>query len=98
MSDNAGTQRNMRVDLETCRDPDLLAAEVRRLRAVIAAGDCPDPDNAAKPDRLTVAEREAVAASREFWAAEAGCELRDETDKRYADTLSGLLERMGGGA
>jgi hypothetical protein len=85
----------MRIDPDTCRDPDLLAAEVRRLRAVIAAGDCPDQDNAAKPDRLTVAEREAVAASREFWAAEAACELRDETDKRYADALSGLLERLG---
>ena len=28
----------MRIDPETCRDPDLLAAEVRRLEAVIAAG------------------------------------------------------------
>jgi hypothetical protein len=27
----------MRIDPDTCRDPDLLAAEVRRLRAVIAA-------------------------------------------------------------
>ena len=29
----------MRIDPETCRDPDLLAAEVRRLEAVIAAGE-----------------------------------------------------------
>ena len=28
----------MRIDPDVCRDPDLLAAEVRRLRAVIAAG------------------------------------------------------------
>jgi imidazolonepropionase-like amidohydrolase len=28
----------MRVDPDTCRDPDLLAAEVRRLRAVIDSG------------------------------------------------------------
>ncbi len=28
----------MRLDLNTCRDPDLLAAEVRRLEGVIAAG------------------------------------------------------------
>ena len=27
----------MRIDLNTCRDPDLLAAEVRRLRGAIAA-------------------------------------------------------------
>jgi hypothetical protein len=29
----------MRIDPDTCRDPDLLAAEVRRLEAVIAAGE-----------------------------------------------------------
>lgn len=29
----------MRIDPDECRDPDLLAAEVRRLRAVIAAGE-----------------------------------------------------------
>jgi len=29
----------MRIDPDTCRDPDLLAAEVRRLQAVIAAGE-----------------------------------------------------------
>ena len=47
---------------------------------------------------LTDAEREAIAASLEFWLAEAACELRDETDERYADALRGLLERLGGGA
>jgi len=41
----------VRPDIETCRDPDLLAAEVRRLRAVIAAGELV----------LTDSEREAVA-------------------------------------
>ena len=40
----------MRVDPDTCRDADLLAAEVRRLQAVIAAGE----------PTLTDAEREAV--------------------------------------
>jgi hypothetical protein len=39
----------MRVDPDTCTDPDILAAEVRRLQAVIAAS-----------DTLTDAEREAV--------------------------------------
>jgi hypothetical protein len=40
----------MRVDPDTCRDPVLLAAEVRRLQAVIAAS-----------ETLTDEEREAVA-------------------------------------
>jgi hypothetical protein len=39
----------MRVDPDTCTDPDILAAEVRRLQAVIAAS-----------DTLTDAEREAI--------------------------------------
>ena len=40
----------MRPDPDTCRDPDLLAAEVRRLRSVIESGE----------PTLTDAEREAV--------------------------------------
>jgi hypothetical protein len=43
----------MRIDPDTCTDPDILAAEVRRLQAVIAAS-----------DTLTDAEREAID-----WAA-----------------------------
>lgn len=43
----------MRIDPDTCRDPDLLAAEVRRLRNVLAADD----------PWLTDAEREAVATA-----------------------------------
>lgn len=38
----------MRIDPETCRDPELLASEVRRLQAVIAA------------NALTAAERTAI--------------------------------------
>jgi hypothetical protein len=62
----------MRIDPETCRDPDLLAAEVRRLEAVITAGesarlsqkcDCPKQDNTARQDILTGEEREASAGS-----------------------------------
>jgi hypothetical protein len=40
----------MRIDPDTCREPDLLAAEVRRLQAVIDAGE----------PTLTDAEREAI--------------------------------------
>jgi hypothetical protein len=43
----------MRPDPDTCRDPDLLAAEVRRLRGVIAAGE----------PALTDAEREAFGVA-----------------------------------
>jgi hypothetical protein len=35
---NDAEQKRMRIDPDTCRDPDLLAAEVRRLQGVIAAG------------------------------------------------------------
>ena len=51
----------MRIDPDTCHNSILLAAEVRRLNAVIAAGemerlsqnsDCPAPDNAANSDKV----------------------------------------------
>jgi hypothetical protein len=51
----------MRIDPDTCHNSILLAAEVRRLNAVIAAGesarlsqkcDCPAQDNAAEPDKV----------------------------------------------
>lgn len=58
----------MRIDPDTCRDPDLLAAEVRRLQAVIdamphtaeappepafsSAGKSAETGNAPEPDRL----------------------------------------------
>ena len=40
----------MRIDPDACTDPVLLAAEVRRLQAVIASGDCPEADKAAEQD------------------------------------------------
>ena len=69
----------MRVDPDTCRNPDLLAAEVRRLRAVIAS---------ATPT-LTDAEREAVDIARTVL-----CCTHDERRAKHADTLRGLLERL----
>ena len=50
----------MRINPDDCRDPDLLAAEVRRLKAVIAAGE----------PTLTDAEREAIEV-----AIIGGCEM-----------------------
>jgi hypothetical protein len=86
----------MRIDPDTCRDPDLLAKEVRRLNAVISAGemervsqkcDCPVQDNAARQDILTDEEREAIAGA---IAAEHG-----RGAWAWAATLRGLLERLG---
>jgi len=45
----------MRIDPNICRDPDLLAAEVRRLRAVIEAS---HPDRLAELQRLTELDEE----------------------------------------
>jgi len=46
----------MRIDPDECRDPDLLAAEVRRLRTVIAAGE----------PTLTAEERKAIDFAADF--------------------------------
>jgi hypothetical protein len=90
----------MRIDPDTCRDPDLLAAEVRRLQAVIAAGesaslsqkcDCPAQDNAARQDILTDEEREAIASAAESYAYNDD----DEDCARVAATLRGVIERLG---
>ena len=78
----------MRIDPDACAD--LLAAEVRRLHAVIARL------------RLTDAEREAVVQSADFadwdaeyFAADRNKSLADGAAQRAA-TLRGLLERHGG--
>ena len=42
---------------------------------------------------LTDAEREAIEASREYWQSNADCALGDETDRKHAAALRGLLER-----
>jgi hypothetical protein len=74
----------MRIDPD-CRDPEILAAEVRRLNAVIAAGE----------QTLTDAEREAIERAAfalgggEDWSVEGGTK-----DKQACVTLRNLLERM----
>ena len=84
----------MRIDpdvIEASRPDDreiaLLAAEVRRLQAVINS----------EESTLTDEEREAIEASREFWQVEADCWPDDDTDRhdrRYASVLRALLERL----
>jgi len=73
----------MRIDPDACRDPDLLAAELRRLRTVIAAGE----------PTLTDAEREAIEDAAGI--CEEHAEEYDGTDSSpIADTLRKLLERL----
>jgi hypothetical protein len=69
----------VRIDDE-CRDPDLLAAEVRRLQAVIAAGE----------PTLTAEEREAV----ELFATLEWTSLRWSKVEKHAAVLRSLLERL----
>jgi hypothetical protein len=88
----------MRIDLTSCRDPDLLAAEVRRLRAAIAALADQDATLAVCEGRvlvtmdatLTVEERAAVADAADRYA-----EMTPESAETAA-VLRGLLERLGG--
>jgi len=68
----------MRIDPEECRDPELLAAEVRRLRAVIAAGE----------PTLTDAERQAIEFFTGFHTEGYGA------IEKHADTLRKMLERL----
>lgn len=78
----------MRIDPDTCRDADLLAAEVRRLRAVIASA----------PLALTDAEREAVVKAWHGLLKLAAFE-KHLIDEHLADagTLNALLERTKNG-
>ena len=71
----------MRIDPDSCRDPDLLAAEVRRLRNVLAADD----------PWLTDAERDAVEVAARFMDKWGGV-----PNTIASATLRGLLERLGG--
>jgi hypothetical protein len=68
----------MRIDPTVCRDPELLAAEVRRLQAVIAAGE----------PTLTDAEREAIEFFTGFHTEGYGA------IEIHADTLRKLLARL----
>jgi hypothetical protein len=73
----------MRVDPDTCTDPDILAAEVRRLQAVIAAS-----------DTLTDAEREAIVQAIGIvdWHKAYFSHLKSDEPLPSA-ALRGLLER-----
>jgi hypothetical protein len=66
----------MRIDPDECRDPELLAAEVRRLRTVIAAGE----------PTLTDEEREAVERAA-FVSDQAGLEKSADTLRNLLERL-----------
>ena len=69
----------MRIDVDTCRDPDLLAGEVRRLQAVIAAGE----------PALTEQERLVLTEVRDIYADQG-----DVKCDEIAAVIDGLLERI----
>jgi hypothetical protein len=76
----------MRIDADECRDPDLLASEVRRLQAVVDAGE----------PTLTAAEREAVewAAAIEPEPSGRWTKTQEAAWNQRSATLRGLLERL----
>ena len=84
----------MRIDPDTCRDPDLLAAEVRRLRSAIAAladqdatlSVCDGSVTVTMDATLTVEEREAV----EWYSGLTGA----TRPAGARSTLRNLLDRM----
>ena len=92
----------MRINLATCRDPDLLAAEVRRLRAAIAALaekdatlSVPGGNVIVTMDAtLTVEEREAISRELSWlqWCVDNN-QIGDVGRMDIA-TLRGLLERL----
>jgi hypothetical protein len=89
----------MRIDPDTCRDPDLLAAEVRRLREAIrrlAEQDatlsvCGGNVTVTSDATLTDAEREAVSIMADIANDPRGVAKHHGLD--LAPTLRGLLER-----
>ena len=72
----------MRIDPDECRDPELLAAEVRRLRTVIAAGE----------PAITDEEREAIEESMRQ-NSESDC-ISTEKAQEINATLRNLLARL----
>jgi hypothetical protein len=58
----------VRIDIDTCRDPDLLAAEVRRLQGVIDAGEAAITDEEREPQayRKTDGKRPITDMSRDW--------------------------------
>jgi hypothetical protein len=71
----------VRIDPDECRDPELLASEVRRLQAVIAAGE----------PTLAAEERDAISEVVDC-LTESGTALANATTTR--NTLAGLLARL----
>lgn len=88
----------MRIDPDTCRDPDLLAAEVRRLRAAIDAladqdatlSVCDGNVTVTMDATLTDAERAAL----EFFGA-MEWPAQSQQIKARSGTIRALLKRLG---
>lgn len=83
----------MRIDLSTCRDPDLLAAEVRRLRAAITALADQDATLSVCDGNVTVT-MDATLTVEERAAVERAADLIDAKTCGDSATLRSLLERL----
>ena len=87
----------MRIDPDTCRDPDLLAAEVRRLRVAIAAladqdatlSVCEGNVTVTMDATLTAEEREALAGMAAYFDTRGNLTLQS-----WGSLLRVLLMRL----
>jgi len=83
----------MRVDPDACRDPDLLAAEVRRLRSVIDSGGATLTDDEREAVTLEIEESDRHAA---LW--EEGQGENDDTARFFRERAKmwrAMLARLG---
>ena len=83
----------MRIDLSTCRDPELLKAEVRRLRAAISALAGQDATLSICDGNVTVT-MDATLTDAERKAIERAADLIDAKTCGDSATLRSLLERL----
>ena len=84
----------MRIDPDACTDPVLLAAEVRRLQAVIAALADQDATLSVQGGNVTVT-MDATLTDAELEAVEGAIEGEYRPGSwQWAATLRGLLERL----
>ena len=86
----------MRIDPDTCRDHDLLAVEVRRLRGAIAALADQDATLAVQGGSVTVTMDATLTDDEREAVEQAAGRAHQDALHGAAATLRGLLERLGG--
>ena len=80
----------MRIDPDECRDPELLAAEVRRLKAVIAAGEptLTDAERGAVQWAVIRSDGDAQMIGGDFYLAGQRLRARSATLRKLLDRLA----------